>query len=114
MQSIMATLLAKMTEERAQRRETERLAVYSHLRQALRELLPAGTQVWVFGSLLRPGRFRENSDVDIAVVSLPPGRSEAWLQGELGLRLDRVVDVLSLSETRLRSKIEAGGEQWTL
>jgi hypothetical protein len=64
--------------------------------------------------LLEPGRFREHSDIDIAVLHLPAGRSEAWLQGELGLRLERRVDVLNLNETGLRAKIQRVGEQWTL
>jgi predicted nucleotidyltransferase len=110
----MATLLFKMHEERTQRREAARASAYQRLREALRELLPPGSEVWVFGSLLEPGRFREHSDIDIAVQRMPAGRSEAWLQSELGLRLDRRVDVLNLNETGLRSKIERVGERWTL
>lgn len=110
----MATLLAKMTEERLREREVARLAAYRRLREALGKLLPPGSEVWVFGSLLKPGRFREYSDIDIAVAGLPAGRSEAWLQGELELRLERGVDVLSLNETGLRSKIQRVGERWTL
>jgi predicted nucleotidyltransferase len=110
----MATLLAQMNEERVRRREVARMAAYRRLREALGKLLPSGSEVWVFGSLLKPGRFREYSDIDIAVVSLPAGRSEAWLQGELELRLERGVDVLSLNETGLRSKIQRVGERWTL
>lgn len=110
----MSTLLQQMHEERAHAREAARAAAYRELRAALGSLLPAGTEVWVFGSVLRPGRFREHSDIDIAVESLPEGRSEAWLQGELELRLHRAVDVLNLNETRLRSRIERTGEHWTL
>jgi len=110
----MATLLARMSAERAGRRESARLATRDRLREALTELLPAGSEVWVFGSLLRPGKFREDSDVDIAVESLPPGLSEGWLQFQLALRLDRGVDLLNLNETGLREKIEREGEKWTL
>jgi predicted nucleotidyltransferase len=110
----MATLLLKMHEDRARRREAERASAYRRLGEALHELLPPGSEVWVFGSLLKPGRFSEHSDIDIAVLHLPAGRSEAWLQSELGLRLERRVDVLNLNETGLRSKIERVGERWTL
>jgi len=110
----MTTLLARMADESARRREAARVMAYRRLRAALSELLPPGSEVWVFGSVLKPGRFREDSDVDIAVVSLPAGRSEAWLQSELGLRLERPVDVLNLNETGLRAKIEKEGERWTL
>lgn len=110
----MTTLLAKMHEERARGREASRVAAYRELRQALCSLLPQGSEVWVFGSVLEPGRFREHSDVDVAVAYLPAGRTEAWLQSELALRLRRTVDVLNLNETGLRSKIERTGERWTL
>lgn len=110
----MSTLLQQIHEERARARETARGAAYRELRGALGRLLPAGTEIWVFGSVLQPGRFREHSDIDIAVECLPEGRSEAWLQSELELRLHRAVDVLNLNETGLRSKIERTGEHWTL
>lgn len=110
----MTTLLAKMHEERARVREASRLAAYRALREAVSALLPRGSEIWVFGSVLQPGRFREHSDVDVAVASLPVGRTEAWLQGELELRLRRAVDVLNLNETGLRSKIEQVGERWTV
>lgn len=110
----MATLLARMSAERAGRREAARLEARDRLRDALAELLPPGSEVWVFGSVLRPGRFREDSDVDIAVESLPPGLSEAWLQFQLALRIDRPVDVLNLHETGLQPRIEREGEKWTL
>ncbi len=110
----MATLLERLSAERAERREAARTAALDRLHRALLELLPSGSEVWVFGSILRPGRFREDSDVDVAVASLPPGISEAWLQFQLALRMDRGVDVLNLHETGLRSRIEREGEKWTL
>lgn len=110
----MATLLQRSNAERARRREAARISARERLREALAELLPRGSEVWVFGSLLRSGLFREDSDVDIAVERLPAGRSEAWLQYELALRLDRGVDVLNLHETGLRARIEREGEKWTL
>lgn len=103
-----------MNAERAGRREAARAGARERLREVLSELLPAGSEIWVFGSLLKPGRFREDSDIDIAVERLPAGMSEAWLQYQLALRLDRSVDVLNLHETRLRSRIEREGEKWTL
>ena len=111
---LMPTLLQEMHEQRARAREAARGAAYRELRDALSRLLPPGTEVWVFGSVLKPGRFREHSDLDIAIESLPEGRSEAWLQSELELRLRRGVDVLNLNETGLRSKIQRTGERWTL
>jgi predicted nucleotidyltransferase len=58
------TLLQKMGSERQARRESLREETRRHLRTALRDLLPAA-KVVVFGSLVKPGRFSETSDVDI-------------------------------------------------
>ncbi len=103
-----------MNEERARRREEARRLTRERLRLALADLLPPGSEIWVFGSIVKAGRFREDSDVDVAVERLPPGLTEAWLQYELALRLDRSVDVLNLGETGLRDRILREGEKWIL
>jgi len=110
----MPTLLAQMAQARSRRDEAMRAATRVQLRAALAEIMPAGASVWVFGSLVKSGRFRVDSDIDIAVECLPVGRSEYWLQGELELRLGRRVDVLLFAESRLRTAIAREGERWTL
>ena len=70
--------------------------------------------VIVFGSLVRPGRFNEQSDVDLALESEPVGMSVYQLCSLLAERLGRRVDVLLLSESRFRDKILKEGETWTL
>ena len=42
------------------------------LRAALARHVP-GTVVWIYGSLVKPGRFHSCSDVDVALESLPAG-----------------------------------------
>jgi predicted nucleotidyltransferase len=107
----MTTLLQKMTEERAARSERLRLTVREELRTALREILP-GTPVTIFGSLTHVGRFTDASDVDIALAAEPAGTSIYQLIALLSERLGRRVDVLLLSESRLRDKILREGETW--
>jgi predicted nucleotidyltransferase len=109
----MATLLQRMAEERAARDERLRIEVRDQLRAALREFLPEKTPVILFGSVIMPGRFTENSDVDIALASEPPGMSIYQLTAQLSERLGRRVDVLLLSECRFRDKILLEGETWT-
>jgi predicted nucleotidyltransferase len=109
----MATLLQRMAEERAARGERLRLEVRDLLRAALRELLPGKTPVILFGSVTMPGRFTEDSDVDIALAAEPPGMSIYQLTAQLSERLGRRVDVLLLSECRFRDKILLEGETWT-
>ena len=69
------TLLHEANRHRAENDERERGPVRERLRAALAEFLPAGSRVWVYGSLTRPGRFREWSDVDLALEAEPAGRS---------------------------------------
>lgn len=64
-QCIMPTLLVQMTEESARRREAARQAAYLHLREALRELLPPDTELWVLADSCR-------------FVSVPLGRLASW------------------------------------
>ncbi len=110
----MATLLQELAADSARRLETERRRLLDALRRELRELLPPGEVVWIFGSLIAAGRFADTSDVDVTLERRPAAFSEFWLQGELELRLGRRVDVLLLGETRLREKIEREGLRWTL
>ena len=108
------TLLHEANRHRAENDERERGLVRERLRAALAEFLPAGNRVWVYGSLTRPGRFREWSDVDLALEAEPPGRSIYLFMSLLAERCGRPVDVAILGETRLRETIERDGELWTV
>jgi predicted nucleotidyltransferase len=107
------TLLQQMHQDRKARREALRLQVREQLREALEELRPE-KEVIVFGSLTKPGRFNESSDIDLALEREPAGMSVCQLTSLLAERLGRRVDVLVLPETRLRGKIKCEGEVWTL
>lgn len=107
------TLLQKMADDRRQEREALRARVRLELRSALAEILP-GAAVIVFGSLLKPGRFADWSDVDIALGAEPAGVSIYQLSSLLAERLGRAVDVVLLEECRFRARIEREGEVWTL
>ncbi len=108
----MPTLLKRMADARATRREELRTETRAGLGRALRELLP-GQRCWVFGSLTVPHRFREDSDVDIALEAEPAKMSLFALAGELEERLGRPVDVVLLDRCRFRKKVEREGEAWT-
>jgi predicted nucleotidyltransferase len=88
--------------------ERERLAA------AVREYLPAGSRVWLYGSLIEPGRFREWSDVDLALEADPPAMSIYLLASLLAERCLRRVDVCLMTETRLATAICRKGEVWTV
>ena len=105
------TLLQQMEAERLKRRESLRLQTQEELRVALRELLP-DEKVIVFGSLVKPGRFSEASDVDVALAAEPTGLSLYQLTGLLAELLGRRVDVVLLPECRFADKIIREGELW--
>src|SRR5436305_11676306 len=61
---------ARRERERRQERESLRLGVLEQARDAIQRsapLFPAIRTVHLFGSLLHPGRFRPDSDVDVAI-----------------------------------------------
>lgn len=107
-------LLQQAIRERAANDECERTNVRALLRAALTELLPVGSRVWIYGSLAKPGRFREWSDIDLAIEDEPRGVSIWLFMSLLAERTGRPVDVAVLSETRLRETILREGEAWTL
>jgi predicted nucleotidyltransferase len=110
---LMTTLLEKMQQERLQGRERLRAEVRRQLREVLPQTIP-GQRVVVFGSLAKPGRFSEGSDIDLALESEPPDMSLYQLTSLLAERMGRRVDVVLLPESRLRDKILREGETWTL
>ena len=107
-------LLREAITERNSACEQERLSVRERLAAAVREYLPTGSRVWVYGSLIEPGRFRVWSDVDLAIEADPPGMSIYLLASLLAERCRRRVDVCLLSETRLATAIRRKGEPWTV
>lgn len=107
------TLLQQIEFEREQRRERLRLDVRQQLQAVLQKLVP-GQRVIVFGSLTKPGRFWETSDVDLALESEPSELSVCQLTSVLAEALGRPVDIVLLPECRFRDKILREGESWTL
>ncbi len=106
------TLLQQSDEELARRREDLRLKTLSRLRSLLEKILP-GREVWVFGSVIRPGAFRESSDVDLALREEPAEISSYRLQSLLEEGLGRPVDVVLLPESRFAETIIREGQRWT-
>ena len=106
------TLLQQMDAERYRRREVLRGDVRQRLHAALTELAPVQTVI-VFGSLAKPGRFSETSDVDVALWTEPAGMTTDLLTSLLAERVGRPVDVVLLSECRFRDRILREGETWT-
>jgi len=68
-------------------------------------------QAYLFGSLVVPGRFGPDSDVDIAVEQIDPERFfEAMAQ--FSLSLGREVDLIELSKCHFADRIRERGILW--
>jgi uncharacterized protein len=107
------TQLQQLNRERAERDEALRLQVREQLRSVLRQLLPVD-QVVVFGSLTKPHRFTEASDIDIALETEPAESSLYQITAVLSEEMGRPVDIILLSECRFRDRIASEGEIWML
>ncbi len=101
---------------RARRRRREEAVRKATLRHPTRLLdKPAAgfgiSEATIFGSITRQGRFREDSDVDIAVEGID---AEAFFRAMslLSSELDRPVDIVRLSECHFAERIRERGIRW--
>jgi uncharacterized protein len=69
-------------------------------------------QAYVFGSVIRPHRFTDRSDVDVAVESIHP---ELFFQAmaKLSEQVEREVDLVELSKCPFAQRIREQGIPWT-
>jgi predicted nucleotidyltransferase len=97
---------------RRARRETERKSLLRRVRQVASRLAsryPDMRRVYLFGSLMQPGRFRPDSDIDVAVeCDTLETESAFWRALERELR--RNVDVRPLTDA-IAEAVAKGGEQ---
>lgn len=97
---------------RREAREKRRLERLAAARRAIGELAPGERSlraVYLFGSVLQPGRFTRRSDIDVAVDSDDPA-AESWFWRALEDALDSPVDVRPLSGA-VAFAVEHGGER---
>ncbi|RPI49179.1 MAG: nucleotidyltransferase domain-containing protein [Chloroflexi bacterium] len=101
--------------------ERERLALERERRQVVDRVLHLLDRwgpvygirsAYLFGSVARPGRFRQNSDVDLAVEQIDSQSFfRAW--GHLSAELGRSLDLVELAHCPFAAKIRREGIEWT-
>ena len=102
---------ARREREIREERESLRLEVLEQVREAVRRSaprFPAIRAVWLFGSVLQPGRFRPDSDIDVA-VDCEDIDSETPFWSELEESLKRDVDLRPRTGAIARA-VEDSGE----
>ena len=93
--------------------EKKRIAVLQQAKEALNSLEKKyqWDEAYLFGSLILEGRFRQNSDIDIAVLGLKKYDYYKFI-GEISDLLNRRVDVVLLEECAFAHFIKKKGIKW--
>ena len=91
------TLLQHMERQQLDDRERLRIQTRGQLEEVLRRTIP-GQRVFLFGSILKTGRFSDESDIDVALESEPQGMTLYQLISLLGERMGRTRALSSGSE----------------
>jgi predicted nucleotidyltransferase len=109
-----ADLWARRLAARARHREALRVERLERLTRVITEMQKKyrWSELIIFGSLVRPGRFGESSDADIAVSGLPKEDYYSFV-GDVSALFGHDVDVVNLEECPFAASILRGGIRWT-
>ncbi|MCF8038388.1 MAG: nucleotidyltransferase domain-containing protein [Desulfohalobiaceae bacterium] len=113
MQTTKPTLWLQVREKKQQESERLRREALDQVDAALQKLAKrySCTEIYLFGSVLQPGKFDKDSDIDVAVAGLP--KQDLYrLTAELMSLLGRNVDLVILEKTRFSEKIKREGLLW--
>jgi len=105
---------SKFVQKEQEEREKLRKLILQDINKTLQFLIGKYTwkEIYLFSSLVQEGRFKPNSDVDIAVRGLNKFDYYAFI-GDVSQFLNRRVDVIRLEECHFSNSIEKKGLQWT-
>jgi predicted nucleotidyltransferase len=106
-------LLDEVIEKNRKRQEELRLWVIEKILSAIDKLSEeiAFKEAYLFGSVTKPFRFSERSDIDIGFIGLDSRgffKAMSYISNEAG----RDVDIVQLENHRLAAKITKGGIRW--
>ncbi len=108
------SLIDAVIDRNRKAREEKRLQLIDSLFNILYRLSErvCFNEAYIFGSVTRPYRFSEKSDIDIGFIGLKDEdffKAMSFISGETGLE----VDVIQLDRHRLAEKIMREGIRWT-
>ena len=106
-------LWLQSAEEEEKEREKIRREVLREIDEALEILAMrySWNDLYLFGSIIRTGRFTQSSDIDIAVRGLKKLDYFAFV-GDISAILNRSVDVINLEDCHFSDSIVSGGVRW--
>ncbi len=106
--------LDKVLGDRRKKLEAERQQILNKTKQWLDNNAPKYgiNQAYIFGSLISPGKFHQDSDVDLAVEQI---NAEDYFSviSLLSTYLEREVDILLLKQCHFAHRICQQGILWT-
>ncbi|MDO8445649.1 MAG: hypothetical protein Q7T53_06055 [Deltaproteobacteria bacterium] len=107
-------LIDKTVKRKSKEREERRLQLIGRLFDILNRLSKGVSfdEAYIFGSLIKPYRFSELSDIDIGFIGLKDEdffMTISFISDEIGLE----VDVMQLEGHRLADKVKREGIRWT-
>lgn len=99
--------------KKAQEFESRRKAVLEEINEVLIQLGRRydWDEIYLFGSIIKPGKFCPDSDVDIGIKGLNKFDLYSFI-GDVSLYLNRNVDVVPLEECGFADKIVDRGIRW--
>ena len=106
-------LLDEVIEKNRKRQEELRLWVIEKILTAIDKLSEeiAFKEAYLFGSVTKPFRFSERSDIDIGFIGLD-NRHFFKVMSYISEEAGRDVDIVQLEDHRLADKIKRGGIRW--
>jgi predicted nucleotidyltransferase len=106
--------LDQILSDRQVKIEQERLLLLSKILQWLEEFNTCYgiEQAYIFGSILRPGKFHQDSDIDLAVSQINPD-DYCTVISLLHQYLGREVDLIILDTCHFSNRIRDTGLLWT-
>ena len=104
-------VLEEAERRRAAGREDGRRDALDRAERALSRMVErfAIREAYLFGSVLRPGRFGDHSDIDLAVAGL--GHRYWTFASEFSQAVGREVDVVELEHSRFAERIRREGRR---
>lgn len=106
-------LLAEVIEKNRERQEEVRLRIIEKILTAIDRLSEeiAFKEAYLFGSVTKPFRFSEKSDIDVGFIGLD-NRHFFKVMSYISEEAGRDVDIVQLEDHRLAAKIKKGGIRW--
>jgi len=99
-------ILDEVLKRKKNEMEKKRKEMFRRVKEAVRDL--NFSEAYIFGSITKPYKWRDDSDIDIGFFGLS---DEGWFNAfrKLSDRLERDVDILHLEGHRLKEKIVKEG-----